>query len=49
MNKKLGRLLRPGMGIYIGIMFAFVVAAALVEQYWLAGIELVVCALVLVL
>ena len=49
MNKKLGRLLRPGMGIYIGIMFAFSVAAALVEQYWLAGIELVVCALVLVL
>ncbi len=49
MNKKLGRLLRPGMGVYIGIMLAFCVVATLFQEYLLAGIELAVTAVVLTL
>ncbi len=39
MNKKLGRLLRPNMGIYLAVMAAFVVMAIAVRQYFLAAIE----------
>ena len=49
MNKKLGRLLRPGMGVYIGVMFGFCLTAAVLRQYVLAGIELAVTGLVLAL
>ncbi len=42
MNKRLGRLLRPGMGAYFIVLLAFAVAAALLEQYALAGVELAI-------
>lgn len=43
MNKKLGRLLRPNMGVYFVLLFSFAVASALLQQYVLAGIELGLC------
>ncbi len=43
MNKKLGKLLRPNMGVYFTILLGFAVVTALFQQYVLAGIEL--CAL----
>ncbi|MBQ7001018.1 MAG: DHH family phosphoesterase [Oscillospiraceae bacterium] len=49
MNRKLGRLLRPGMGIYFFVMAAFCVAALLEEQYWLAAMETSVTLLVFML
>ena len=49
MNRKLGRLLRPGMGIYFCVMAAFCVAALLEEQYWLAAMETSVTLLVFML
>ena len=39
MNRKLGRLLRPGMGAYFCVMALFCAASLLAEQYWLAAIE----------
>ncbi len=39
MKRKLGRLLRPGMGMYFFVMGAFCVAALLEEHYWLAAAE----------
>lgn len=39
MNKKLGRLLRPGMGTYFFVMAAFCAAALLMANYWLAAVE----------
>ena len=42
MNKRLGRLLRPSMGIYFVFMVAFIIAAALLQQYLLAGAEALV-------
>ena len=39
MNRKLGRLLRPGMGMYFLVMAAFCAAALLEEHYWLAAME----------
>ncbi|MBQ5608316.1 MAG: DHH family phosphoesterase [Oscillospiraceae bacterium] len=47
MNKRIGRLLRPNMGLYFVLMLGFVVAAVLLEQYVLAGIELVIWALIM--
>ena len=38
-NRKLGRLLRPGMGVYFFVMAAFCAAALLEEAYWLAAAE----------
>ena len=38
-NRKLGRLLRPGMGGYFAVMAAFCAAALLAEHYWLAAAE----------
>ena len=46
MNRKLGRLLRPGMGMYFFVMAAFCAAALLEEQYWLAAAEASVTLLV---
>jgi len=46
MNKKLGRLLRPTMGLYFAIMLCFAIAAGLLGQYILAGAELAVTALI---
>ena len=39
MNRKLGRLLRPGMGAYFCVMALFCAASLLAEQYWLAAAE----------
>ena len=40
MNKKLGRALRPGQGVYILAMALFASAALVLQQYVLAGVEL---------
>ena len=39
MNRKLGRLLRPGMGGYFCVMAMFCAASLLAEEYWLAAVE----------
>ena len=44
MNKKLGRLLQPGMGMYFGVMLCFTVAAFLAGQTVLAVVETAVTA-----
>ena len=49
MNKKLGRLLQPGMGVYFFVMAAFCAASLLEEQYWLAAAETSVTMLVFTL
>ncbi len=49
MGRKLGRLLRPGMGMYFFVMAAFCAAALLEEQYWLAAAETSVTLLVFML
>ena len=46
MNRKLGRLLRPGMGVYFFVMAAFCAAALLLGQYWLAAGEMAVTVVV---
>ena len=45
MNKKLGKLLRPSMGIYFLFLFAFCAIAVLAQQYMLAVAELVIAGL----
>ena len=49
MNKRLGRLLQPAMGGYLIVMLGFALGAALFENYILAGIELAVIMVVLIL
>ena len=49
MNKKLGRLLRPGMGGYFLVLGAFCAAALLEGHYWLAAAETAVTLLVFIL
>ena len=44
MSKRLGKLLRPSMGVYFAFMLAFAAAAALMQQYLLALAELAVTA-----
>ena len=39
MKNKLGKLLRPGMGVYFVVMALFCAAALVVGQYWLAAAE----------
>ena len=39
MNRKLDRLLKPGMGAYFFVMAAFCAAALLQGYYWLAAVE----------
>ena len=48
MNKKLGRLLHPTMGGYLTVLFIFAVAAAIFQNYILAGAELVIAAGILI-
>ena len=49
MNKKLGRLLQPGMGVYFFVMASFCAAALLKQQYWLAALETIVTLVVFAL
>ena len=49
MGKRLGRLLRPGMGMYFLVMGAFCAAALVLGQYWLAAGESVVTLVVFLL
>jgi len=49
MNKKLGRLLQPGVGIYYVALVAFTVAAGLLQEFILAGAALALTALLLAL
>ena len=46
LNKRLGKLIRPGMGVYFCVMALFCAATLLTEQYWLAAAESVVTLLV---
>ena len=46
MNNRLGRILRPGMGVYFIVMACFCAAALLAGQYWLAAGESAVTLLV---
>ena len=39
MNKKLGRLIHPGMGTYFMVMLCFCLAALLMNQLTLAAAE----------
>lgn len=39
MNKKLGRLIQPNMGLYFAVMVCFAAASALADRYLLAGLE----------
>ena len=48
MNKKLGRLLQPRIGVYFLIMLGFSAAAAALQHYVLAAAELGVTALAFV-
>lgn len=47
MNKRIGKLLHPNMGVYFGLLLAFVLVTALFQQYILAGIELAALAIVM--
>ena len=47
MNKKIGRLLRPNLGIYVFLVLGFAIASLLLRQYVLAMVELGITALVL--
>lgn len=49
MGKRIGKLLRPNMGFYLIFFFGFVIAAAVMHQYVLAGIQLGIWAIALVL
>lgn len=48
MDKKLGRLLRPTTGMYLLVIFGFAVAAAVIGMYALAGVEICITLLLLV-
>ena len=47
-NKKLSRLLEPGMGLYFLVLLLFVGVAVWVKQYYVAGAELLVILLLFV-
>ncbi|MBQ6851942.1 MAG: DHH family phosphoesterase [Oscillospiraceae bacterium] len=49
MNKRLGRLLRPGAGFFFAFLIGFAAAAGLMQYYVLAGVELGITALLLTL
>jgi len=49
LNKKIGRLIRPNMGVYFVLLFIFAIVSAYLQQYLLAGIELGVLLIGLVL
>ena len=48
MNKKLGRLLHPSTGMYLALLLAFSIVAALMENYLLAAVELGITVVMLV-
>ena len=48
MNKKLSRLLQPGLGLYFAAMGVFTLLAALKEQYALAAVEAGITLLLLI-
>ena len=48
MNRKLGRLFWPGLWVFFAIMAGFVVAAAVMEYYALAGVEAAIMVLLVV-
>ena len=48
MSKKLGRMIHPGMGVYFAVMLCFCLAAALMNQLTLAGVEALVTLLLFV-
>ena len=48
-KRKLGRLLRPGMGAYFFVMAAFCAAALAERHYWLSAAEASVTQLVFVM
>ena len=48
MNKRLGRILWPGLWFYFTVMIGFAVAALLLEQYLLAAVEGAVAMLLIV-
>ena len=39
MNHSLGRLLRPGVGVYFTMMGVFCAATLVAGEYWLAAME----------
>ncbi len=47
MNKKLGRLLRPGAGTFFAFLIGFTIVTGIMQQYLLAGIELGITAVLL--
>ena len=49
MNRKLNKLLKPGMGMYFLVMAAFCAAALLEGHFWMAAVETSVTLLVFVL
>ncbi len=49
MKRKLGRLLRPGMGVYFFVMAAFCAAALVEGYYWLSAAEASITLLVFLL
>ena len=48
MNKKVSRLLEPGMWLYFVILFSFAGISIALKQYYVAGLELAVTVLLLV-
>ena len=48
MRKKLGRLINPGMGVYFAIMLCFCLAALMMNQFLLAGVEAAVTLLLFI-
>jgi len=49
MTKRIGKLLRPNMGFYLIFFFGTIIAAAVMQQYVLAGVQLGIWTLALVL
>lgn len=49
MDRKLDRLLKPGMGVYFFVMAAFCAAALLEGHYWMAAVETTVTLVVFML
>ena len=47
LNKKIGKLLNPNMGLYFLLLLGFAIVTALTRQYVLAGVELAAAAVLL--
>ena len=45
MNRKIGRLLNPGLGLYFWVMLSFCLASVLLGQFFLAAVEGIVISL----